>query len=95
MAIEMLISIAQVRAGRGLLGWSKAKLAQKADVSLGALKRYESEDEGEIPDEVIEALRHALEAGGVEFTNGGQPGVRVKALPETLPLEQLNASNDE
>jgi hypothetical protein len=26
----------------------------------------------------VEAVRRALEAAGVEFTNGGQPGVRLK-----------------
>lgn len=26
------------------------------------------------------AVRHALEAMGIEFTNGGQPGVRLRAL---------------
>jgi hypothetical protein len=37
----------------------------------------------------------ALEAAGVEFTNGGQPGVRLKGPGGTIPAEQLNASNDE
>lgn len=40
-------------------------------------------------------MRQALEAAGVEFLDGGQPGVRMKAPPATLPIEELNASNDE
>jgi hypothetical protein len=45
----------------------------------------------------IEAMRMALERAGVEFTNGGQPGVRLKARNPggTIPAEELNASNDE
>jgi hypothetical protein len=27
----------------------------------------------------VDAVRRALESAGVEFTNGGQPGVRMKA----------------
>jgi hypothetical protein len=44
----------------------------------------------------VAALRRALEAAGVEFTNDGQPGVRPKNLNTgTIPIDQLNASNDE
>ena len=43
----------------------------------------------------LDALRRALEAAGVEFTNGGQPGVRLKGAGGTIPAEELNASNDE
>ncbi len=44
----------------------------------------------------VERLRRALEAAGVEFTNGGQPGVRLKASGGgTIAADELNASNDE
>jgi hypothetical protein len=29
----------------------------------------------------LDAIQRALEAAGVEFTNGGQPGVRIKPKP--------------
>jgi transcriptional regulator with XRE-family HTH domain len=90
-----LVSIAQLRAARGLLGWSKARLAKAADLSLRSLKRYEAEDGAEIPEEDLEALRRVLEAAGVEFLNGGQPGVQMKPPAMTVPVEELNASNDE
>jgi len=37
------------------------------------------------------------EAAGVEFTNGDQPGVRLKAAGGAggMAVEDLNASNDE
>jgi hypothetical protein len=40
----------------------------------------------------------ALEAAGVEFTNGDQPGMRLRkerAGPTSIAAEDLNASNDE
>jgi hypothetical protein len=32
-----------------------------------------------LPRATLDALRRALEAAGVEFTDGGQPGVKLKA----------------
>jgi glutamate racemase len=37
----------------------------------------------------------ALEAVGVEFTNDGQPGMRLQATPVTIAPGNLKASNDE
>jgi hypothetical protein len=90
-----LISIAQVSAARGLIGWSKARLAEAADLPLQRVKRYERSVGVDIPEEDLEAMRHALEAAGVEFLNGGQPGVRLKAAAVAVSVDQLNASNDE
>ena len=45
------------------------------------------------------AVRAALEAAGVEFTNGEQPRVRLRKQrpgPTSIPAKgHLNASNDE
>jgi len=43
------------------------------------------------------AIENALEAAGVEFTNGGQPGVQLRTAPadKAIPIDKLNASNDE
>jgi hypothetical protein len=90
-----LITIAQLRAARGLLGWSKARLAQKANLPLRSVRQYAAGDGVHVPEEAMQAMRHALEAAGVEFTDGGQPGVRMKASTAALPVDQLNASNDE
>jgi hypothetical protein len=90
-----LISIAQVRAARGLLGWSKAQLAQKANLPLRSVRQYEAEDDVHVPEEAIGAMCHVLEAAGMEFLNGGQAGVRMKDAAVAVPVDQLNASNDE
>ena len=76
-----MISVEQIRAARGLLGWSQTQLAEAAGRSLPTIKRLERED-GEGPnvsDEVRMAVQSALEMAGVEFIpeNGGGAGVRL------------------
>jgi hypothetical protein len=36
------------------------------------------EASGELRERTVDAIRAALEAAGVEFTNGEQPGVRMR-----------------
>jgi transcriptional regulator with XRE-family HTH domain len=92
---KLLISIAQLRAARGLLGWSKAKLAEEVGLPVESIKHYESTNGVDMPEEAGKAMCHVLETAGIEFLNGGQPGVRMKATAATVPVDQLNASNDE
>jgi transcriptional regulator with XRE-family HTH domain len=77
-----MISIEQIRAARGLLGWSQTDLADAAGRSLPTIKRLEREgDEGpSVSNDVREAVRSAIEKAGVEFIpeNGGGAGVRMK-----------------
>lgn len=77
-----MISVEQIRAARGLLGWSQTQLAEAAGRSLPTIKRLERED-GDGPvvsDDVRDAVRTALEKAGVEFIpeNGGGAGVRLR-----------------
>jgi transcriptional regulator with XRE-family HTH domain len=76
-----MISIEQIRAARGLLGWSQTQLAEASGRSLPTIKRLEREgDEGPaVSDDVREAVQRALEKAGVEFIpeNGGGAGVRL------------------
>jgi transcriptional regulator with XRE-family HTH domain len=77
----VVISIEQIRAARGLLGWSQTELAEAAGRSLPTIKRLERED-GDGPtvsDDVRGAVQKALEKAGVEFIaeNGGGAGVRL------------------
>jgi len=67
----------QVKEGRKLLGWKRTVLARAAGVSQSTVYTFER---GTIQPSgwVLTVLRTALEAAGVEFTNGGQPGVRMK-----------------
>ena len=85
------ISSAQMRAARALLRWSALDLAKASKVGVATIRRVEVVD-GEIPVTLANeaALRQALEAAGVEFTNGDQPGVRLTGglprAPQKPPL---------
>jgi transcriptional regulator with XRE-family HTH domain len=77
-----MISVEQIRAARGLLGWSQTQLAEAAGRSLPTIKRLERENEEgpNVSDDVKLAVKNALEKAGVEFIpeNGGGPGVRLE-----------------
>jgi transcriptional regulator with XRE-family HTH domain len=74
----MEISSEQLRAARALIRWEQRDLAEASKVSLGSIKRLESQP-GLLAAQprTVDTIRAALEAAGVEFTNGGQPGVRL------------------
>ena len=77
-----LPTIAQLRAARGLLGWSQSDLAAQAGLSLPTVKRAEAENGRlRVSDDARAKMRAALEAAGVEFTDGNAPGVRLKPAP--------------
>jgi hypothetical protein len=69
-------------------------LARQSRVSMATLADFEAQKR--MPyDRTLAVVQRALEAAGVEFTKGDQPGVRLKATPVAIPVEQLNASNDD
>jgi len=67
----------QWRAARALIGWSQAELAQQIGVSVLTVKRLESGGQN-VSDDMRKRAKAALEAAGVEFTNGKGPGVRLR-----------------
>ena len=71
---------AQCRAARGLLDWTQDELAAKAAVSVVTVRNFEK-GRSSPQRATLEVVRRALEAADVELTNGGQPGVRLKAKP--------------
>ena len=85
---------AQWRAARALVDWSQGELAQKLGVSVLTIKRMES-GSANVSDDVHKRAREALEAAGVAFTNGGEPGVKLRAAGGIIAPDKLNASNDE
>jgi|BarGraIncu00222A_1022003.scaffolds.fasta_scaffold93498_3 transcriptional regulator with XRE-family HTH domain len=83
----------QLRAARAMLRMDQATLAATAGVSVETVKRLEGM-QGSLTDTrvaTLNALRKALEAAGVEFTNGGQPGVRLKISWAFEGLEAIAA----
>jgi len=53
------------------------ELAEAAKVSTNTITRLERGEP--LRGRTVDAIRSALEAAGVEFTNSDQPGVRMKA----------------
>lgn len=75
-----MITGSQLRAARALLRMDQKELARKSNVSVATIKRLEPSEAALKANKVtIEALRHALEAAGIEFIseNGGGIGVRL------------------
>ena len=68
----------QVKAARGLLGWTVRDLAHRAVVSLSAVNSLEG---GAGPPAIsankLAAIQSVLEAAGIEFLDGNAPGVRL------------------
>jgi transcriptional regulator with XRE-family HTH domain len=73
-----LSTIAQIRGARGLLGWSQTDLAAAASLSEPTIKRFETGRGANVSAAAVAKMVAALEAAGVEFTNGQRPGVRLK-----------------
>ena len=66
----------QSRAARGLLDWSQAELAARSNLSESTVRDFEKGRR--VPSiNNLAAIRRVLEAAGVEFIDGGQPGVRL------------------
>ena len=94
----MLLTPAQCRAARGLIDWSQQQLANASLVGNATIRNFES-GRSDPQNSTLAALQRALEAAGVIFVaeNGDGPGVRLRKIPpqESIPSEDLNASNDE
>ena len=76
-----MITGEQVKAARKLLGWTRIRLAGRANVAETAVRRVEFGEEA-MPAKVNAVVR-ALEAAGVVFTPGKPPrlksGVVIRA----------------
>jgi transcriptional regulator with XRE-family HTH domain len=78
---SLAITSELIRAARALLRWEQRDLARASGVSLPTIKRLEGAP-GILAahSSTVTALRRAFESAGIEFTNGGGPGVRVRAV---------------
>ena len=97
-----MVEAAQVRAGRALIGWSQAKLAETTGLPVSVINEFETVAPDRVANEaVIDKMRAALEAAGVIFLpkeeGGGGIGVRLHEAHEGeyIGWNDLNASNDE
>jgi transcriptional regulator with XRE-family HTH domain len=67
-----MITARQSRAARALLGWTQETLADKARISLTALKRLESESGLDVYETTRDQVRRALEASGIVLLSTAQ-----------------------
>lgn len=73
-----MITARQSRAARALLGWTQETLADRAQVSLTALKRLESSNTLMVYESTRDQVRRAFEANGVVLLNSDRgEGVMV------------------
>jgi transcriptional regulator with XRE-family HTH domain len=64
------VSATQLRAARALLGWNQRELAEKAKVAASTVADFERGKHTPVPNN-LDALRAALEAGGICLLPGG------------------------
>jgi len=86
----MIFLPVQCRMARAALGLGVRELAAAAKVSIDTVARFERGDE--LKERTIDALQRALEAAGVEFTNGDQPGVRLTKATAARFAQPANVS---
>jgi len=78
-----VLTAAQIRAARALVDWTQPDLAREAGLSLPTIRRMEGAmGPGRSSAANVDAVRRALEGGGVEFIGpdaaGKGAGVRLK-----------------
>jgi transcriptional regulator with XRE-family HTH domain len=73
-----MVTSAQIRMARAALQWTVRDLAEQSGVHRNTITRVEAGSEPHGP--TLAAIRRALELAGVEFTNGDQPGVRLRRM---------------
>ena len=84
----MSIPSAQAREARRLLGWTLSTVGGKSDLSASTISFFENGKRR--PSALsVSKIRKVFEASSVEFTNGGEPGVRMRN--DLIKLQFRNA----
>lgn len=69
-----MISGAQIKAARGLVGLSQEELAAKAEVSVMTVKRFETSEQAAGNVASLTKMKRALEEAGIVFIDAGPDG---------------------
>ena len=80
----------QLRMARAAVGWGVRELAERAGITANTVTRIENGADAK--QSTMDRLQGALEAAGVEFTNGDQPGVRLTRAAAARSAEAAAAS---
>lgn len=83
-----MISARQVRAARALLDWTQETLAEKALVSLTALKRLESRSDLGVHEATRVQVQRSLEKAGIVFIASDQGQGVMLVEPSGLDVHQ-------
>ena len=80
--MRICLTSGQIRAGRALIRWTAEDLARASALAVTTIRRAElTEHQTSLTAANDLAIRHALEAVGIEFIaeNGGGIGVRLRS----------------
>lgn len=74
----MMLTASQIKAARAFVGWSAAELAQRTNIGIATIKRYEVSPG--VPKSRLghlDTIRETFESAGIEFitTDDGGRGV--------------------
>jgi DNA-binding XRE family transcriptional regulator len=72
------LTAAHMKAARALLDWNQDRLAEASGLAASTIKRLENCGLSKASMENIDKISDALEKAGIEFFNGGEPGVRLR-----------------
>ena len=67
----------QIRGARAMLGLTQAEVAKRAGISTTGLNNIER-GSSDPKASTLTAIQQVFEAAGIEFTNGGEPGVKLR-----------------
>ena len=90
---------AQCRAARGLLDWTQVKLAEAAGIGTSIVTSFERSGRV-VAAGAVHTMQHTLEAAGIEFLDGEEPGVQLRKgglrgdPAAVIPVEDLTNEND-
>ena len=73
-----MITPSQIRGARAMLNLTQAELAARAGISTTGLNNIER-GVSDPKASTLSAIQRVLEEAGVEFTNGNEPGVKLKS----------------
>jgi transcriptional regulator with XRE-family HTH domain len=95
---ELRVTISQIRGARALLGWTQQELARRANVAASTVADLERGKRSPVANN-LDAMRSALEGGGISFLPGGavngpppQPQ-RILLFPEGQPIRLISAAD--
>jgi ribosome-binding protein aMBF1 (putative translation factor) len=76
----IMLTAAQLRAARAIVGWSREDLAKKSGISPQAIREFELR-RSDSKQGTVQKWQRALEAAGVKFVDADDqdgPGVRLR-----------------